>query len=75
MARSLSYVDVSYNTLTGVIPDSITNIITVVFSSVFQSVLDVRLNFLCCCGVGPLVHDPYYVNIRYKLRNPVLPCT
>ena len=21
---------------------------------------DARLNFMSCCGVGPLLHDPYF---------------
>ena len=26
--------------------------------------LDFRLNFMCCCGVGPLIHDTYWLNVR-----------
>ena len=50
----------------GVIPDSIVNIAS--SSSfgwgVFSNLFDARLNFMSCCGVGPLIHDKYWHNTR-----------
>ena len=51
---------------TGLIPDSVVDIAT---SSefgwgVFSSLFDVRLNFMSCCGIGPLIHDEYWLKVR-----------
>ena len=28
----------------------------------YSGMLDIRLNFMCCCGVGPLIGDVYAVD-------------
>ena len=46
---------------TGSLPNSIVDIASL---TSYNSLLDFRLNFMCCCGVGPLIHDQYWLNVR-----------
>ena len=46
---------------TGSLPSSIVDIKSL---TKYDSMLDFRLSFMCCCGVGPMIHDPYWLNVR-----------
>ena len=53
---------------TGSIPNGATSIAAL---TSYNSYFDVRLNFMSCCGIGPLVRDfPYFTNVRYTLLLP-----
>ena len=47
---------------TGTIPASAVR--SEALTSGYGSGLDLRLNFMSCCGIGPLVHDPYWLDVR-----------
>jgi hypothetical protein len=47
----------------GTIPESIANVFKGANSNILASV-DLRLNFLSCCGIGPLIQDYFFWNVR-----------
>ncbi|GAX85346.1 hypothetical protein CEUSTIGMA_g12763.t1 [Chlamydomonas eustigma] len=69
-AKSLSYLDLSNNSLTGSLPNSILDVM-----ASYGTLLDLRLNYMSCCGRG-FQHDPTYSVVSYLSYNysaPPLP--
>lgn len=46
---------------TGTLPN---NILDAYALTTDAGMLDLRLNYMSCCGVGPLIHDPGWTNYR-----------
>ena len=46
----------------GSLPDSIVDGLMAALGTL--AFFDARLNFMCCCGVGTLLHDPYFTLVR-----------
>ena len=46
---------------TGTLPDDILDVHALTTDA---SMLDLRLNLISCCGVGPLIHDPGWITFR-----------
>ena len=58
----------SFASQTGSLPNSLANVTAL---QTYNSLLDFRLNYMCCCGVGPLRHDPYWNNVRCGPLRPL----
>jgi uncharacterized protein YjbI with pentapeptide repeats len=67
-AKSLSYVDLSFQMLSGTIPESFVDVLG--YKAMF---LDLRLNFLSCCGLPPLINEDMSLNVSYSGYNLSLP--
>ena len=46
-------------TQTGSLPSDIASVLSL---TGYSGLLDTRLNFMCCCGVGPLLYGEYNGN-------------
>ena len=68
-ALDLTQLSLSFNCVSGTIPASVARVL-----SARSSILDLRLNFLSCCAVGPLdISDWTVTNVSYNSYDLSLP--